>query len=283
MNSKLLFKKCDLLWNRLTDKTELLRRDAHDFFYFAECVLAETDTAVRQLKSWVATHEFDCWQSEVTFFREIKPRFVAQFIYYTKILSLEASVPYGSGTELKKYYEKELTALEYFSSENHDFINYYRRRATYLDLKYFVRYRYDMKVKLAPDLHSYDERFSTSHDITVAHILANAQLETYMKEKISDSGKSLLPQAVPYNPLPWTASKTSLIELLVALHHTKCFSGGRADLAEVMRWAERSLDVDLGNYHKTIGEIRNRKTDRTKFTKTLHDSLNRLFDDLDGQ
>ncbi|MBW8360022.1 MAG: RteC domain-containing protein [Weeksellaceae bacterium] len=281
MNSKLLFSKCDALWKQLNENTDRLRREHSDFFDFAEGVLAETDEAVRQLKAWITTHEFGCWQEEVTFFREIKPRFVSRFIYFSRILSVEASVPSTGAKELRKYYEKELNALDYFSSENRDFINYYRRKATYLDLKYFVRFRYDLKVKLAPDLHSYDEKFSTSHDLTVAHILANDELEIYLRGKIRNTEKTSVEEAAPSRPLHWSASKTALVELLVALHHARCFNGGNTEFSEIVRWAERSLDIDLGHYHKTIGEIRNRKIERTKFLKMLNEGLTQMFEELD--
>ncbi|WP_185146674.1 RteC domain-containing protein [Chryseobacterium sp.] len=281
MESRILFEKCDDLWKALNDRTELLRREQDDFFSFAECVLMETDEAVRQLKSWTSSHEFCSWEEEVRFFREVKPKFVSRFIYYSRILSLEASVPYAGAKELKKFYEKELNALEYFSAENRDFINYYRRKATYLDMKYFLRFRYDLKVKLAPDLHSYDEKFSTSHDILVAHILANDALEVFFKNKIKNLEKHEVEEIGNRRYLEWTASKAALVELIIALHHTKCLNGGNIELAEVIRWAESSLNIDLGNYHKTIGEIRSRKTERTKFLKMLDGSLNQLFTELD--
>lgn len=63
----------------------------------------------------------------------------------------------------------------------------------------------------------------------------------------------------------WSASKAALTELLFSLHLTGCFNGGNIELAEVIRWAEASLHTDLGNYHKTLAEVRNRKTRRTKF------------------
>jgi hypothetical protein len=61
----------------------------------------------------------------------------------------------------------------------------------------------------------------------------------------------------------------------------RCFNGGNVELSEVMRFFEKSLAIDLGNYHKTIFEIRNRKNDTTKFLHLLNDSLRQHFIDTE--
>jgi hypothetical protein len=81
--------------------------------------------------------------------------------------------------------------------------------------------------------------------------------------------------------LEWTAPKVALIELLYALHQTRCFNGGHSDLAELFRWAEHSLNINLGNYHKTLREIRLRKSERTKFLILLKNNLEQYLDNLD--
>ncbi|STD05042.1 RteC domain-containing protein [Chryseobacterium carnipullorum] len=180
------------------------------------------------------------------------------------MLAIEASKPYADSQALRSYYENERSNLLYFYNEQREFISYYRRKSTYLDKKYFVRFKFDFKLKLSPELYSYDEEFSTSHDHIVSQILANDLLEQYLTNKIdSKDGKDNSIDHI--KNLEWTAPKVALIELLYALHQTKCFNGGHSDLAEIFRWAENSLNINLGNYHKTLGEIRLRKIDRTKF------------------
>lgn len=72
--------------------------------------------------------------------------------------------------------------MRIFSEDNSEFINYYRRQSTYLDKKYFLRFQYDLYVRLSLDLHSFDDRFSTAQDYLVAHILSNDDYEGFLKK-----------------------------------------------------------------------------------------------------
>lgn len=280
MNGQNFKKKVDQLWKDLTTAVDQINRSENDIVIRAEEILMETDASIRQLKDLLRQYQFPDWSNEIYFFKNTKPQFVAVYIYYSKVLAIEASKPYADSQALRSYYENERSNLLYFYNEQREFISYYRRKSTYLDKKYFVRFKFDFKLKLSPELYSYDEEFSTSHDHIVSQILANDLLEQYLTNKIdSKDGKDNSIDHI--KNLEWTAPKVALIELLYALHQTKCFNGGHSDLAEIFRWAENSLNINLGNYHKTLGEIRLRKIDRTKFLSLLQHNFNQYLDDLD--
>lgn len=281
MNSKILLEQTAELWNELQYKIRSLNRTDYNDLVQAQYGLAETDEVIRKLKSWVLEHRFDCWESEILFFRELKPKFIARFIYYSRIVSLLSSLPMSGSKYKKKMYEAEFETLQQFSRENSAFISYYRRKASYLDLKYFVRFRYDLDVKLATDIHSYDDRFSTSHDHLIAHILANDDYEAFLKQQIRNLELASEGERAKVTGLQWTASKAALTELVYALHHTRCFNGGSATLAETVKFFEEHFSVNLGNYHNTMGEIKNRKIDRTKFLHQLSENLKDYLDAAD--
>ncbi|MCD0456318.1 RteC domain-containing protein [Chryseobacterium sp. LC2016-27] len=280
MNGQQFRKKVDRLWNTLTTNVDLINRSENDVISRAEEILMEADAAIRQLKVIKRQYQFTDWSEEIYFFKNTKPQFVAIYIYYSKILSIEASKPFADQMALRSYYESERNNLLYFYSEQKDFINYYRRKSTFLDKKYFVRFKFDFKLKLSPELYSYDEEFSTSHDHLVSQIIANDLLEGYLTNKINSEGGQENSIGHIRN-LEWTAPKVALTELLYSLHQSNCFNGGHADLAEVFRWAENALHINLGNYHKTLAEIRLRKTERSKFLTLLQDNLNQYLDDMD--
>lgn len=280
MNGQNFKKKVDQLWKDLSTAVDQINRSENDIVIRAEEILMETDASIRQLKDLLRQYQFPDWSNEIYFFKNTKPQFVAVYIYYSKVLAIEASKPYADSQALRSYYENERSNLLYFYNEQREFISYYRRKSTYLDKKYFVRFKFDFKLKLSPELYSYDEEFSTSHDHIVSQIMANDLLDQYLTNKIdSKDGKDNSIDHI--KNLEWTAPKVALIELLYALHQTKCFNGGHSDLAEIFRWAENSLNINLGNYHKTLGEIRLRKIDRTKFLSLLQHNFNQYLDDLD--
>lgn len=280
MNGQNFRKKNDQLWKNLTTTVDQINRSENDIVIRSEEILMETDIAIRQLKDHLRQYQFSDWSDEIYFFKNTKPQFIAVYIYYSKVLAIEASKPYADPQALQSYYENERSNLLYFYNEQREFISYYRRKSTYLDKKYFVRFKFDFKLKLSPELYSYDEEFSTSHDHIVSQILANDLLDHYLSNKINS--KEVRENSIAHiKNLEWTAPKVALIELLYALHQTKCFNGGHSDLAEIFRWAENSLHINLGNYHKTLGEIRLRKTERTKFLSLLQKNLDHYLDNLD--
>lgn len=281
MNGQHFKKKVDQLWNTLMTNVDQINRSDNDIISRAEEILMETDAAIRQVKIILRQYQFADWSEEIYFFKNTKPQFVAIYIYYSKVLSIEATKPFADQTALKSYYENERNNLLYFYSEHKDFISYYRRKSTFLDKKYFVRFKFDFKLKLSPELYSYDEEFSTSHDHLVAQIIASDLLDQYLTDKINSNDNAEKPIGHIRN-LEWTASKVALTEMLYALYQSNCFNGGHADLAEVFRWAESSLHINLGNYHKTLAEIRLRKTERSKFLTLLQQNFKQYLDDLDS-
>lgn len=280
MNAKNLRKSTEQLWVDLTSKIDEINRRKENMIRGCEEILIETDFAIRKLKELSQNYQFLDWGDEIKFFKKTKPQFVSIYIYNSKILSIESSKPYANPDALKAYYQNERDQLLYFYTEHREFISYYRRQATYLDKKYFVRFKFDFKLKLSPELYSYDEEFSTSHDHLVAQIIANDMLDEYLASKVN-SDEILDLSLSKFKNLEWTAPKVALIELLYALHQTQCFNGGQADLAEIFRWAENSLNIQLGNYHKTFAEIRLRKNARTKFLALLQQNLINYVNDLD--
>lgn len=88
-------------------------------------------------------------------------------------------------------------------------------------------------------------------------------------------------QVEPKGELTWTESIVSLIELMYALQARGVFNNGTADLKEVAAFFEDTFGIELGQYHRTFLEIRIRKTGRTKFLDSLHESIIRRMDEAD--
>ncbi len=273
-------KKIDKLWKELNDSIDIVHRNKTDVLEYAEEILMDTDTAIRKLKYYVTQYTFRDWSEEIFFFKVTKPKFVSIYIYYSKLLSIESSRPYADPLVLKKYYETERSNLVCFYQDNKDLISYYRRKATYLDKKYFLRFKFDFKMRLSPEFYSYDHDFCTSHDHTVSQLLANDMLDTYLSKRIN-SDNDVQHSLPPRGSLEWTAPKVALTELLFALYQTKCFNAGQCDPADVFRWAQQSLNIDLGNYHKTLSEIRIRKNGRTRFLNLIQQNMQSFLESLD--
>ena len=280
MNSEILLKKSEELWTNLSEQLNTITKD--DNIASHQKALMVCDEAIRQLKSWVKNHQFDTWEREMRFFKKIKPKFVAKFILYSRIISIESSLPSAGLKFAKKEYENEFLLLNQFAKENSEFISYFRKNSTYLDSKYFLRYKYDLHTKLAMDLHSYDESFSTSHDNLVAQIIANEEYERYLKGKIKKLQKDVPDNSDSEKHITrWTGSKAEISELILALHVSGCFNNGNIDASTIVREIEKNWNIDLGNYYKTVSDIKSRKINRVKFLQKLTDNLYTYFENAD--
>jgi hypothetical protein len=281
MVTKTIFRKVTQLHDDLELKINEAYDDNGDMMKVAEKSLLLIDESIRTLKEMISTHHFENLAQEVHFFKKLKPQFISKFIYYSTILDIESHKPNAGNKALKKYYEAEQEKLKVFYLEQAEFYSYYRREATYLDHKIFVRNSYDLKMKLSFGFYNFDTSFTTSHDHVIARFIANQQLGQYLKKQIENLTDNITAKAL--SPLVWSSSKVGLIELVYALYHMRCFNGGNIELSEVIKFVEKSLDTDLGNFHKTVFEIRNRKQGPTKFLQLVSDNLNQHFQSTESE
>lgn len=274
MVTKTIFRKIAKLHEELELKINEVY-DEGDMIKVAEKSLLLIDESIRKLKTLVSSHKFENFGEEVYFFKNLKPKFISKFIYYSLVLDLESHKPNAGKKVLKKYYMAEQEKLKNFYTEQSDFYSYYKREATYLDHKIFVRDSYDLKMKLSLGFYNFDTSFTTSHDQLIAKFMADEKFDQYLKKQIDGLSENEVPKSL--SPLVWSASKVGLIELIYALYQMRCFNGGNVELSEVVRFVEKSLGTDLGNFHKTIFEIRNRKQGPTKFLNIVSENLLQYF------
>ena len=165
-----------------------------------------------------------------------------------------------------------------------EFYQYYRSGNSYLDYKYFLRGKFDIKLALDSYYFEADTNFSTSHDFKVAKILANDLIQLYIENQLimidnKDNGEKS--QRKPNVKMVWTGSKVALTELLYALHSEGVFNNGVVDLKDIGEYFEHVFEIDLGQYRRTFLEIRARKTDRTKFITSLNENLLKRMENSD--
>lgn len=282
METKLLLKKIEKLSNELDAVLSKIEMQVPDAILRCEHALMEIDEIIRQVKAMITEHLFEDMAQEIYFFKEMKPKLIAKFIYYSKILDLESTKPTANLKTIKKHYETALMDMKYFYGQNLEFYNYYRRKATYLDHKYFVRHQYDLKAKFQTNLHNFDENFTTANDDLVARIIANDLLEKYILFEIENIGTNKEKNCDCTSKLKWSSPKVNLIELIYALHQAKYFNNGNIELNEIIRHSEKFLNIDLSSFYKTLGEIKGRKINRTKFLHFLNNSLDAYFIEKDA-
>lgn len=139
--------------------------------------------SIANLKKNITKNIFKTDSEEIQFFKEIKPQFSSKLIYYNMVYKIEMKRPNGGNRIVKKYFQNELQKLKAYFDNELDFYKYYRSGSSYLDHKYFLRGKFDIKLALDSYYFETDTSFSTSHDFKVARILANDLIQLYIEDQ----------------------------------------------------------------------------------------------------
>lgn len=242
--------------------------------------------AYEQLKQTVLKRKFRNQSEEIQYFKTLKPKLISKYIYFSEVYNIETKKPQGSDKSKKKYYLNELDKINRYFDANIDFIRYYRSNDIYLDHKYFMRNNLDFRFSNESFAIELDSKQSTNFDFKIAKILANDLLQVYLHDElkyIEFYDRKDKSQVTPKIKLSWTDSKTSLIELIYALHSQDVFDKGKTDIKEIAAYFENVFNIDLGDYYRTYLEIRMRKSGKTKFLDTLKQTLSRRMDEIDDR
>ena len=262
----------------LDSSLEQLESETDEILIKAEKGIQISKTALVQIRDRTVKNKFKSKADEIIFFKHQKPKVYSKLIYYVKLFNIESKRPRGSSKSQKKYLDYEIRKLQDYFNDNLEFYQYYRRSGTSLDSQYFLRGKED--IRLHPDSFHFfiDEKFSTSHDSTVAIIMAYDMLIVYLQKEIEliENRNGMETTINPFqkqSKLFWTGNKVDLIELIYALHASGVVNSGTADIKEMALACEQMFNIDLGDYYRTFLEIRLRKINQTKFIDKLKESL----------
>jgi hypothetical protein len=237
----------ETLWKLETAINEL-EIEADSSIQRIETIIHVIVECLSGVKEHILKNEFQNVEEEVHFFKHQKPVIVSKLIYYNAIYKIEAKKPYGA-KPIRKYLNKELKKLKRFFDNNIDFYKYYRSNNSFLDDRFFVRGKHDVKLWLDTIYFETDQSFSTSHDYKVAKIIANELIQVYIENQLNTKN---------YN-------KTS----------------HESPLKLISKTFEKTFNIDLGDFYHTFMELKSRKINRTKFLDSLRDALIKKMDEQD--
>ncbi len=265
----------------LQDQLQFINLETDDIIEKSLKSVEITAAVLKTLRKQFLKNKYYGSEAEIDFFKNIKPKFTSLIIYHNTILAIETNIPRGGKKITKEYINKELKKLKRFFNNNLEFYNYYRTSSSYLDSKYFVRNNYDVKLRLDSFYFVTDKQFSTTHDFKVANILANDLTQVYLETKLADLNHKTKSQLEPKRKITWTGTKVALVELIYAFQAKGVFNNGAAELQEIVTFFEEMLQIDLGQFRRTFLEIKERKTDRTKFLSALEQELEKRMNEND--
>jgi hypothetical protein len=134
----------------------------------SEEAIEHISNTLSNIKTQVIEESFQSQDDEIDFFKNTKPKILSKLIYYSSIYKIETKKPNGGEKIIRKYFNNELLKLKTFFDNHLEFYRYHRTGSTFLDNKYFVRGKHDLKLNIETNYFDADHRFTTSHDNIIA-------------------------------------------------------------------------------------------------------------------
>jgi hypothetical protein len=236
--------------------------------------------AFRKLKAYLLEHPFETPEAEIYFFKQVKPKFIAEQVYAMELFTIEVSRPVGDEEMLKEFYKLELRYIERFLYQYRSLYQYFQYEETAFDRVYFLRGGQKSLLPI-PDLlePDPDPSFSTGCDYLFGRFIAVERLQLEILKRMNGGGGS----AVPVKPKPflkWTGSQVNLVELVYGLYYTGQINNGDVDITELVELMETMFRFKLRDAHHSFIEIRRRKViSPARFIEQMAAAIRQRVDD----
>jgi len=252
----------------LEEDLEQLAMTSDHVLNTARLAIRRCKAALVKLRRMVLARGFPDQESEICFFKEIKPSVSSKLIYYQKVFGMESMRLELDNRRQKKYLQREQKMILKHMRQNRGIVQYYRCDHSHLDEKYFLRNNEAVPLEVEGILSLMDEDFFTWHDHTFSNIMANELLLEYMKnemEKLDHPERIELPKAF----LRWTGSKIDVYELLYSIYLAGSVNDGKATIIDLVRAFEWMFHIDLQKgIYDTQSELEKR-SDPVKYLSHL--------------
>ena len=234
------------------------------------------------VKEDVINKGFSSKETEIYFFKHVKPTILGKLMYYNKIYRIETACPVTNGNLYQSYFALQLEELkqEYKKHIYHsDFYRYYRCGRTDRDEQYFILGNINYYDGLSSFVFEIDPKFSTYFDYKVAKIIANELTYTYLTTKINPAqNPDILLQDDKIKDISWTQSKNALIELIYALHANGAIKHGKTGIRKISMVFQILFHISLNDIHNSFHRMKTRTGSRTLFIDQLKSSLEEYMD-----
>lgn len=245
-----------------------------------EYAIGHCKLALDQLRKLVIEKGFPDIESEIRFFKQIKPAAYGKLLFYSAVFELESSRLKTRKESHLEYLQKQLVKVISYLDSHHVEVQYYRCGFKHMDEQYFLRKNDEIPLELKDSRQLLDEEFFTWHDHTFSMIMANEMLMEYITkgiEKIEDPNGSK--QVLSKSPLRWTGNKIDVDELVYAFYYAECVNHGKATIADLADGFEKMLNIEIKRdiYHAPKEMMQ--RADPAKFLSRLVEIIRRKMRD----
>ena len=204
-------------------------------------------------------------QEEVWFYKEEAPLIWGLYLYYMRLVEIEALRKVRSRERFRELLREELNTAELYP-EKYSICTYYYMGRTDRDERYFTRRGSTARMGMFLD------RDMAVGTCRLAWMRANESL----REWLGGALEALESQA-PGSNLKCKLSKMEAVELFKSLHETGVF--GNWSFARVISWVTENMGIEVKNYDRLLQDLQRRKLERTSFLDRLKEGLLHYMDE----
>jgi len=280
-----LLKISEELYVQLEDELESINGTLKSGFEKFSDSLFVINTQINQLKKLVSEQQFTSETEEITFFKNIFPKFYSWMIYTAEEYSIISAVPVGTEQMLRDYYLQELAIVKRNFNQSQFTYQYFLQGETALDEDYFLRKNFNPNHPGLTALFT-ENKTATNQGYQFAKFRAGEMLQDFLINRIRLLYKTpdnvLLAELLTGTKRRWTGEKINLIELAYGIFYTGQMNDGKAEINDIVSWLEESLQVDLGRAYRKFVDIRRRKTlSYTKYLDEMRNAIHLKIDEND--
>jgi hypothetical protein len=259
------------LYSHLLDAIDIIEKDEPRVTVFARKGLLHARDMLLKLQAHVDTYQFKD-SEEILFYKVVKPRFIAQVGFFSKLYKIESCRPHSGPSELIDYYKSEMKQINEIYQQHRFIHQYLAANETYLDKSLFFHPGPNNIFALYGFEAPVDGALPVCYDYVAGSLIAADLINNYLSKVIEDL-TTLSPGAGRLPKLIWTLPKAHLIELGYALYAAKAFNNGKAPLKEIFTCLEAFFNKKIDNYPRTLQEILYRKSGYTVFLDDMRNAL----------
>lgn len=282
MNQHSVMEKHNQIISDLSLNLEKIEVSSDKILEQLELAIVYCKNTLEQMRELVFQEGFPDQESEIYFFKKLKPEVYSKLLYYLEVFDIQSKLPIVDRQCHIQFYKKKRKKYFEFMKEHQAEVQYLHCSYSHFDKNYFTRNCSEIPIPKRNEYYLTDEKFHTWHDHTFSAIIANQMLIEYVQKEIRKLDGFKIGDQLPIkSKSKWTGNKIFLIELAYGIHHTEMVNGGNSEIKDIVEGFEQMFNVELKEYSRSFLEIKRRKIGRTKFLDLMKSKLENKMDESD--